>query len=124
MACKAGGIALVGQPAGQAGNQVSGTDPLRQDVSVKEVLLHELAQRRSELVLAFDDQRGVRYRQAKRPAEQGRHREPVCDTTDHRRLSTGLNVAQEGPVDADRGDGYEKRRHRCQESRRSSASGR
>ena len=108
---EAGGVGLVGQPGGQAGNEPGGADPLGQDIGVEEVLLHELAEGGGELVLALDDQRGVRYRQAQGTAEQGRHREPVRDTADHGGLGAGLHVAEEGPVDAGRGHGHEQYRY-------------
>ena len=113
---EAGGVGPVGQPGGQAGDQASGAYPLGQDVGVEEVLLHELAEGGGELVLALDDQRGVRYRQAQGAAEQGRHREPVRDAADHGGLGAGLHVAEEGPVDAGHGHGHEQHRDPGQES--------
>src|SRR5262249_47872956 len=65
MTGKAGGVVPVGQPGGQAGNEVSGADSLGKDVGVEEVLLHELAEGGGELILALDDQRGMRYRQGR-----------------------------------------------------------
>ncbi len=105
---EASGVAPVGQPGGQAGNEPSGTYPLGQDIGVEEVLLHELAEGDGELVLALDDQRGVRYRQAQRTAEQGRHREPVRYAADHGGLSAGLHVAEEGSVGTGHGHGHEQ----------------
>ena len=110
-----GGVGLVGQPGGQPGHEAGGPDPFGQDVGVQEVLLDELAEGGGELVLALDDQRGVRYRQAERVTEQGRHREPVRHPADHGRLGAGLHVAEQGPVDSDRGDRHEQGRHRGEE---------
>ena len=95
---EAGGVGLVGQPGGQAGNEPAGADSLGQNIGVEEVLLHELAESGGELILALDDQRGVRYRQAQGTAEQSRHREPVRDAADHGRLGAGLHVVEESPV--------------------------
>ena len=60
---EAGGVGLVGQPGSEPGNEASGADPFSKNIGVEEVLLHELAESGRELVLALDDQRGVRYRQ-------------------------------------------------------------
>src|SRR5262249_11983195 len=76
MTGKAGGVVPVGQPGGQAGNEVSGADSLGKDVGVEEVLLHELAEGGGELILALDDQRGMRYRQGPGGGETGPPREP------------------------------------------------
>ena len=92
-----GGAGLVGQPGSQAGNEASGADPLGEDVGGEEVLLHELAEGGGELVLAPDDQRGVRYRQAQGMAEEGRHREPVGDAADHGGLRAGLHKPRRIP---------------------------
>ncbi len=116
MTGEAGGVGLVGQPGGQAGNEPGGADPLGKNIGVEEVLLYELAQSGGELVLAFDDQRGVRYRQAKGAAEESRHREPVCNASDHGRLGADLHVAKERPVDAGHGHGHEHNRYPCQKS--------
>ena len=104
---EAGGVGLVGQPGGQPGNEAGGADPLGKNVGVEEVLLHELAEGGGELVLALDDQRGVRYRQAQGTTEEGRHREPVGDASDHGGLGAGLHVAEKDSVSAGRGHGYE-----------------
>ena len=58
----------------------------------------------------------MRYRQAQGTAEEGRHREPVGNASDHGGLGAGLHVAEEGPVDADRGHGHEQNRYPRQES--------
>ncbi len=108
---EAGGVGLVGQPGGQAGNEACGADPLGKNIGVEEVLLHELAESCGELVLALDDHRGVRYRQAQGTAEQSRHREPVCNASDHGRLSAGLHVAKNSPVHAGHAHGHEQNRH-------------
>ena len=107
----ASGIGLVAQPGSQAGDETGGADPLGQDVGIEEVLLNELAESRGELVLAFHKQRRVRYRQAKRTAEQSGDREPVRNSSDHGRLCAGLHVAKQGPVDTDHGHGSENGRH-------------
>ena len=112
---EAGGVGRLGQPGGQPGHEAGGPDPFGQNIGVEEVLLHELAEGGGELVLALDDQRGVRYRQAQRVAEQGRHREPVGHAADHGRLGPGLHVAEEGPVDTGRRHGQEQHRHRGEE---------
>ena len=104
---EAGGVGLIGQPGGQAGNEPSGAYPFGQDVGIEEVLLHELAESGGELVLALDDQRGVRYRQAQGAAEEGRHREPVRHAADHGSLGAGLHVAEQGPVGTSRGHAHE-----------------
>ena len=109
---EARGVVLVGQPGGQPGSEAGGADPLGEHIGVEEVLLDELAERRGELVLALDDHRRVRYRQAQRTAEQRGHREPVRDTADHGRLGAGLHVAEQRPVRADRGHRHEQRRDR------------
>jgi hypothetical protein len=57
------GVGRFGQPGGEPGNDASGPDPFGQDIGVEEVLLHEPAEGGGELVLALDDQRGVRDRQ-------------------------------------------------------------
>ena len=111
-----GGVGLVSQPGGQARNEPSRADPLADDIGVEEVLLDELAESRGELVLALDDQCGVRYRQAKGPAEQGRDREPVRDTSDHGRLGSGLHVAERSPVSAGYGHRHEHSRGRREKS--------
>jgi hypothetical protein len=108
---EAGGVSLVGQPGSQAGNEASGADPLGENIGVEEVLLHELAKGGGELVLALDDQRGVRYRQAQGMAEEGRHREPVGNAPDHGGLRAGLHVAEKDPVPADRGHGHKQNRY-------------
>ena len=113
---EAGSVGLVGQPGGQAGNQADGANPFGENVGVEEVLLHELAKSGGELVLPLDDQRGMRDRQAQRTAEQGRHREPVCNATDHGGLGAGLHVTGEGPVGADRGHRHKQRRYRGKQS--------
>jgi hypothetical protein len=118
-----GGVGRVGQPAGQAGNEPGGLDPLDKNVSVEEVLLDELTESGAELVLALDDHRGVRYRQAQGMAEESRHREPVGNAADHGRLGGGLHVAQSGPVGAGRGHGHEQNCYRGQESGSPSARG-
>ena len=115
VAGEAGGVGRVGQPDGQPGHEVGGADPFGEDLGVEEVLLHELAQGGGELVLALDDQRGVRYRQAQRTAEQRRDREPVGDATDHGRFGGGLHIAEQGPVDADRSHGDEQHGNRAQQ---------
>ena len=116
MTGEAGGVGLVGQPGGQAGNGPGGAYPLGQDIGIEEVLLHELAEGGRELVLTLDDQRGVRYRQAQGTAEEGRHHERVRNTADHGGLGAGLHVAEEGPVDAGRGHGHEQYRYPREES--------
>ncbi len=110
MTGEAGGIDLVSQPGGQAGNDPGGADPLGENVGVEEVLLHELAESSGELVLALDEQRGVRDRQAQGTAEQGRHREPVGNGADHGGLGASLHEAQERPVGAGHGHGQEQHR--------------
>jgi hypothetical protein len=111
LAGEAGGVGLVGQPGAQPGHEASRADPFGQDIGVEEVLLHELAEGGGELVLALDDQRGVRYRQAEGTAEQGCHREPVGHAADHGGLGAGLHEAEQGPVGAGRGHGHEQHRH-------------
>ena len=113
---EAGGAGLVGQPGGQAGNQARGADPLGKNVGGEEVLLHEPAEGGGELVLALDEQRGVRYRQAQGMAEEGRHREPVGNASDHGGLGAGLHVAEKDPVGADRGHGHKQNRYPREES--------
>jgi len=98
-------------PRSQAGHQARRADPLGENVSGEEVLLHELAEGGGELVLALDDQRGVRYRQAQRTAEQGRHREPVSHASDHGGLRAGLHVAEKDPVGADHGHDHKQDRY-------------
>ena len=120
---EAGGVGLVGQPGGQAGNEPAGADPLGQNIGVEEVLLHELAESGGELILALDDQRGVRYRQAQGTAEQSGHREPVRDAADHGRLGAGLHVVEESPVGAGHGHGHEHSRYPGEESGRPPARG-
>jgi hypothetical protein len=110
-----GGVALVGQPGRQAGGGLGRLDAVGEDVGVEEVLLDELAERGRELVLALDDQSGVRDRQAQGTTEQGRHREPVRDAADHRRLGAGLHVAEQGPVGACHGHADEQGRHHREE---------
>jgi len=92
-------------------------------VAVEEVLLHELAKRRGELVLALDDHGGMRNRQPKRMPEQRRHREPVRDAADHRRLGAGLHVGQKSPVHPDRRHDHEQDRHRAEQRGGPSAGG-
>ena len=48
-----GGVGLVGQPGAQAGSDPGRADPLRQNIGVEEVLLHELAESGGELILAL-----------------------------------------------------------------------
>ena len=62
----------------------------------QEVLLYELAEGVAELVLAFLDHRRVRDRDAERVTEQRRHREPVGQASDERRLQPGTQVS--GPA--------------------------
>ncbi len=107
-----GRVGRLGQPAAQARNEARRTDPLGQHLGVEEVLLDELAQGGGELVLALDQQRGMRDRQPQRAAEQRRHREPVGHPADHGRLGPGLHVAEQSPVGAGCGHGHEQRRHR------------
>jgi hypothetical protein len=123
VAGEAGGIGRIGQPAGEPPGDLGRTDAFGDDVGVEEVLLHELAERGGELVLALDKERGVRNRQAKRTAEQRRHREPVRDAADHGRLGAGLDVAEGGPVRADHGHGDEDDGHYREESGRAPACG-
>ncbi len=110
------GVALVGHPGGQPGNQARRADPLAENVGGKEVLLHEPAERGGKLVLALDDQRRMRYRQAQRAAEEGRDREPVGNASDHGSLRAGLHVAEQNPVGTDRGHDREQNRYPREES--------
>ncbi len=64
----------------------------------------------------IDDQRSVRYRQAKRTAEESRHREPVRNASDHGRLGAGLHIAKQCPVHAGHSHRDEHNRHPRQES--------
>jgi hypothetical protein len=70
------GVGLIAQPCGRPGGEAGGPDPFGQDIGAEEVSLHEPAEGGGELVLALDDQRGLRDRQHQRAAEQGGHREP------------------------------------------------
>src|SRR5260221_5179395 len=116
MTTRSGGVGLAGRPGGQAGHYPGGADPLGKNIGSEEVLLHELAQSGGELIFALDDQRSVRYRQAKRTAEESRHREPVRNASDHGRLGAGLHIARQRAVDAGRSHGHEHNRHPRQES--------
>ena len=109
------GIGLISQPGGHAGNEAGGADAVGKNISVEEVLLHKLAESGGELVLPLNDQRCVRYRQAKGTAKESGHREPICNTTDHGRLGASLHVAKKGPVDAGHSDDGEQNRYPCEE---------
>jgi hypothetical protein len=102
---------VLAQPAGKLGHEPGVADPFGQDIGIEEVFLHELAQRCGELVLALDQQGSVRNRQAKRSAEQSRHREPVCDASDHGSLGAGLHVTKENPMGARHSYSDEDKRH-------------
>ena len=58
--------------AASRGSQPGRADALGEDVGVQEVLLDELPESRRELVLALDDDRRVRYRQAQADGGRGR----------------------------------------------------
>ena len=104
-----------GQPGRQPRGDPRGPEPPGEDVAIEEVLLHELAEGGGELVLALDEHRRVRYRQAEGMAEDCRHREPVRHAADHGRLGPGLHEAEEGPVRADRGHDDEQDGHNAEE---------
>ncbi len=118
-----GGVILPCQPVTEARNHLVGSDPLGENISGEEIFLHELAQRGGELVLALDNQGRVRDGQAERAAEERRHREPVCDASDHGGLGASLDVAEESPVHARCRHREEQCSHRRQESGRAPAGG-
>ena len=84
----------------------------------QEVLLYELAEGLAELVLAFLDHRRVRDRDAERVTEQRRHREPVGQASDERRLQPGAEVSGPARVIGEEHRREEGGRHDQEEPRR------
>ena len=84
------------EPVGNARDRVRRAHPFADRVRRQEVLLYELAEGVAELVLALLDHRRVRDRDAERVTEQRRHREPVGQASDERRLQPGAEVS--GPA--------------------------
>jgi hypothetical protein len=115
VAGKPGGVVGLGQPAGQAGHDPGGPDPVGDDLGGQEAGLDEVPQRLAELVLAGGDDRGVGDRDAERVAEQGGHGEPVGQAADHGCLDGGLGVADPGGVAAPQLDDDEQGAHRHQQ---------
>ena len=62
-----------------------------EDLLGEEVVLHELAERLADLILAVRDDRRVRNGHAERMTEQCGDREPVGERADHRRLGEGAD---------------------------------
>ena len=91
------GVLLHAHPRGGAARHADRAQPLEHHAAGQEVLLDEPADRTPELILAGGDERGVGDRDAERVPEQRRHREPVRETTDHRPLRGGLDVADPAP---------------------------
>ena len=82
------------------------------DGAGQEVLLHEGAQARADLVLLARDDRGVRDRQPERVPEQRGDGEPVGQRADHRGLGGGPHVADPGagvPAEQHAGEEDERR---------------
>ena len=96
------GVGRLRQPGPDPGGDRRGGHPLADDVLLEEVLPHELLEPLAQLVLALGHERGVRDRQAERVLEQRRHREPVGDRADHRRLGARVDEPPE-PVAPQRG---------------------
>jgi hypothetical protein len=90
----------------------------RQDLTRQEVLLDEIAEHAADAVLLGRDDRGVRDRQAQRPAEQCGDGEPVGETAHERRFRRGPDEAKPriDGLEGARGEKDEKRND--QEARR------
>ena len=80
------GVLRVGEPGRRPRHRGGGPNPVRNRGTTEEVLPEERRQRLTELLLAFDDDRGVWDRYAERVPEQRGDREPVGQRSDHRRL--------------------------------------
>ena len=92
-----GGVLGIGEPGRRPSATAAAVRTRSATVArAEEVLPDERRQRLAELLLALDDDRGVRDRQAERVPEQRGDREPVGQRSDHRRLERRAGVS--GPV--------------------------
>src|SRR3546814_2475987 len=78
---------LFAEPPRDAGR----AQPVGDQPGLQEVALDEAAETDADALLVARDDRGMRDRQAERPAEQGGDREPVGPTADQRRLRAGAH---------------------------------
>ncbi len=88
------GVLPGAQPAAQRRGHLQGLHLLPGHVRVQEVVLHEVLQGGTELVLLPRDQGRVRHRHPHRVPEQGGHGEPVRERTDHASLGRGTDEGQ------------------------------
>ena len=106
------------QEAADRAGDVDALHPPRHHRGGEEIVLEEQSERVADPVLVARNDRGVRNRQPERMAEQGRHREPVCNATDQAGLCEGAHEAPGGMLHFQPRRGDEDRRHAGQHRRR------
>ena len=88
----------VGEPLTRAGRDPTRADAVDDGVRRQEVVLHELAERAAELILALGDDGGVRDREAEWVTEESGNGEPVGEAADHRGLGRGAHETEPSPI--------------------------
>ena len=116
-------VTVVLEPGAEPRRQVGAAQPALDGLANEKMIADEARQRAADLVLARRYDRGVRDRQAQRPAKQRRHREPVCEPADERGfgesahcLDVGVRADEPGGDDVHDGHRDQQRGGDCAHS--------